>query len=256
MKPPLPRYIPSLKRLGLVPLKVPVETTILFEKTLKSFSDAEKFRFPPQEGLPFNKWPDLYKECYTTLEDIGRTCYWELLAELSELQRENKVSLDPMLDQTNLSFDSSFMNIFNYKYGFLRPHRDRCLVTIIYRQFRETPLGTDVMRAKDTTQPASKILWSHDVNFSPTEDTSNWMNVDNVLCAEENQVCMFIGEEMSALCGHYLPANEHCVTENPALAYSAVSNHSNASDRMSIALILSSPTVSSYMEKKMDTLSS
>lgn len=231
-----------LKQNGFCQIRIPKKTTDLFEKTLNTFSASQTFRFPPQERMPFDAWPAIYKESYVNLEKIAQKCYFDLCFELSQLQ----VIKDKSSLSGDITFETSFMNIFNYKYGFLKPHRDRCLVTIIYRQFSNAVVGQEVVKEDDNVNPNTKILWSHDVSYTPTEDKAHWINVDNMLCAEENQVCVFIGEEMSTLCGNYLTANEHCVTENPNLPY--IVRNGNPSDRMSLAFVLSSPAISTYIE--------
>lgn len=239
-------YVQPLKRLGLVPIRIPAATADLFESTLQEFSSTKKFRFPPQEGATaFDAWPENYRHSYFKLERIARDCYFGLLNELTGL-KNSKFRLDPCLLKKDTNFETSFMNIFNYQYGYLKPHRDRCLVTIVYRQFIDSPVGPDVVDGTDLTDPNTKILWSHDINVDRSDQRSRWINVDNALCSKKNQVCMFIGEEMSALCGNFVSPNEHCVTENPNFPYTADSK--NISNRMSLALVLSAPTISAYIE--------
>lgn len=240
-------YIRPLKTMGFRTLQITPSAALLFENTLQEFSNTKRFRFPPQEGATFDSWPQPYKDSYFQMESIARSCFSGLVSELDELGATGEVELDECLKRKDISFETSFMNIFNYKYGYLKPHRDRCLVTIVYRQYLDAQMGQNEMTNAETDLPATKTLWSHDIDFTASENKCRWINVDNSLCSAKNQACMFIGEEMSALCGHYLTANEHCVTENPNLPYCNTSG--SQINRMSLALVLSSPTISNYIEK-------
>ena len=46
--------------------------------------------------------------------------------------RNFRTSLSAHGSHANTPFGTSFVNFFNYDHGFLAPHRDRCLVTIVY----------------------------------------------------------------------------------------------------------------------------
>ena len=99
---------------------------------------------------PVSAWPHEYRASFHALMRLAVGAFADVLEEL-EHERQGRAarlparlqafraSLSPALQSSRRNaqgdiapFDTSFVNFFNYKHGFLGPHRDRCLVTVVY----------------------------------------------------------------------------------------------------------------------------
>ena len=158
--------------------------------------------------------------------NIAKECFKALLIELkdgstlsmsnSDKDRaQNILHLHKHLDYSQ----SSFMNLFNYKYGHLAPHRDRCLVTVVYTHSRsstqllqshqpentDTDESTDMNASHETSdnnynyKHSKKNLWclapEHEDHPS---NIHHWTSIDTLVAIPANQhsVCLHVGEEL------------------------------------------------------------
>lgn len=190
----------------------------------------------------------LVPQSYKNLIGIAKDCFKQLLIEFKESASEtahiDRVNHIVNL-HTNIDYsESSFMNLFNYDYGHLAPHRDRCLVTVVYTQPRRVELTGGKGKLKN--------LWC--LQPGTEEDTArNWQSIDQLVATPGNQhnVCLHVGEELSALCNYQVPAALHCVLVDPTQAVTSVPNSlkSQGDNRFSAALILSSNDISAIVEE-------
>lgn len=225
--------------------------------------------------------------------NIAKECFKALLIELkdgstlsmsnSDKDRaQNILHLHKHLDYSQ----SSFMNLFNYKYGHLAPHRDRCLVTVVYTHSRsstqllqshqpentDTDESTDMNASHETSdnnynyKHSKKNLWclapEHEDHPS---NIHHWTSIDTLVAIPANQhsVCLHVGEELRALYHNQIPAALHCVQTNPTLPHEEqqrrpaeggriVAPDNDHHDRLSAALILSAADISAIVEDMLE----
>jgi len=205
-----------------------------------------------------NNKPILLSKChrhiqsYRCLIDVAKDCFKTLLLEHKESSNAEKKSRERADRILNLHKDldysqSSFMNLFNYNYGLLAPHRDRCLVTVVYTHTNPS-VNTEPLVSDEV-----KNLWCLKPGETESEIKS-WQSIDSLVVSPERQhsVCLHVGEELSALCEHRLPAALHCVQVDPTRVETPTSHKTpNASNRLSAALILSSDDISAIVEDEL-----
>ena len=94
------------------------------------------------------EWPIEYRSAFDEHLDIAKDAFADILGELElseglpeQLQglraaiierRDSSPAFQNHALPVEGAFGTSFINFFNYQHGFLAPHRDRCLVTIVY----------------------------------------------------------------------------------------------------------------------------
>jgi len=242
----------SVQKNGFALVRIPPSSAKQLDSSLQMFRMNETFRFPPPEGNPFTAWPDMHRESYRCLIDVAKDCFKTLLLEHKESSNAEKKSRERADRILNLHKDldysqSSFMNLFNYNYGLLAPHRDRCLVTVVYTHTNPS-VNTEPLVSDEV-----KNLWCLKPGETESEIKS-WQSIDSLVVSPERQhsVCLHVGEELSALCEHRLPAALHCVQVDPTRVETPTSHKTpNASNRLSAALILSSDDISAIVEDEL-----
>lgn len=226
------------------------------------------------------------RQSYQNLIATAKECFKELLIELkecttistSQTDRDRARHILALHDQLDYS-QSSFMNLFNYQYGHLAPHRDRCLVTIV---FTLPPHAQPPSRRDDAcaTPPrhstiknsSYKNLWclapQQEENSS---DIHSWTSIDALVAkpGSQHSVCLHVGEELRTLYNGQIPAALHCVQADPTTSATTtapvtteqqqkgkekVVQHEQrlmlaTNNRLSAALILSSAEISAIVEE-------
>jgi hypothetical protein len=188
---------------------------------------------------------------------IAKDCFKNLMMELKEStfsgtshmeEVKHILKLHDQLDYTQ----SSFMNLFNYDYGHLAPHRDRCLVTIVYTHQRCAHIAS----SSESNHHQKKNLWC----LQPGGDEKNaksWTSIDDLVPPptststqqhQQHSVCLHIGEELRALSNFQLPAALHCVQVDPTTSCGSGSCSTVHHNRLSAALILSASEISAIVE--------
>ena len=197
----------------------PYQSSIL-RGALIDFRTRQRFRFPPIEEnpAPLASWPSAYKESYDTLLDVATTTLHGVLHQIAQEHPQVELQKE-LLDAPVAEFSSSFVNLFNYEFGSLGIHRDRCLLTVVF-----------------AVSGPSKLWVRH-----PT--TSQWRDSG----ANEHQAAVFAGEELEALTHGLIPAVEHSVGRQPGVALSTEHKSGDTldvvRDRLSAALVLSMPNL-------------
>ena len=131
------------------------------------------------------------------------------------------------------------------RYRFLGPHRDRCLVTVVFS------LGPQ--HAPDgTATDHSKRLWVRAPTQLTLKAADSWAAADPELGPD--RVAILVGQELEDLSAGLIPAAEHCVACSPGGdvggAGDAARPRSAAGagvTRLSAALVLSSPLTESFL---------
>jgi hypothetical protein len=139
----------SIRSRGFAVRKISRATQCELTPALHSWLTRAEFRFPPvvEKPPPVSAWPNEYRASFHTLMRLAVGAFADVLDEL-EVERKGRAerlparlqafraSLSPALQSSRgndiAPFDTSFVNFFNYKHGFLGPHRDRCLITVVY----------------------------------------------------------------------------------------------------------------------------
>ena len=144
--------LPSIRSRGFAVRKISPATQSELSPALHSWSTRAEFRFPPvvEKPPPVSTWPHEYRVCFNTLMRLAVGAFADVLDELEDERKGRaerlparlqafRTSLSPALQSSRgnaqgdiTPFDTSFVNFFNYKHGFLGPHRDRCLITVVY----------------------------------------------------------------------------------------------------------------------------
>jgi hypothetical protein len=133
-----------------------------------------------------------------------------------------------------LPFSTSFFNLFNYQYGLLNVHKDRCLMTAIY---------TDPPPPTMLATERRSALW---VKASDGQ----WENVDDTL--NYGEIIFLVGEDMEDITGVH--AADHCIRVDPTgpnisrSHFRCDPDSTSKTHRASAAFILSEETVSSDFE--------
>ena len=187
-------------------------------------------------------------QSYQNLIGIAKECFKTLLLELIEnkkIQKSFHERVQHIIDiHDNIDYaESSFMNLFNYDYGHLGPHRDRCLVTVVY-----TYQPNSFNEKSVTDNAKKKNLWC----LTPGQEEStlgNWTSIDKLVIAPDmkNSVCLHVGEEMSALYDNHIHAAMHCVLPDPTKP-PEYEKEVICSNRLSAALILSAADISTIVD--------
>jgi len=116
---------------------------------LRSWEAQGQFRFPPVSEHPpgIEDWPAQYQRAFDEHMTIATGAFADILGELERSEglpqrlRALRSSLTPPPGASSCphhaaalrsKFSTSFINFFNYRHGFLAPHRDRCLITVVY----------------------------------------------------------------------------------------------------------------------------
>lgn len=93
---------------------------------------------------------------------------------------------DTCKNLTRRSFQTSFVNIFNYDLGYLNSHRDRCLVTVIFSEKQEHNRMRLWVKPATSDQPM--------VFRSSHPGRDGWLDVDTV--RDSHDLVVFTGEDM------------------------------------------------------------
>jgi hypothetical protein len=219
----------------------------ILDSSIADFTSDCKFRFPPilPEPIPLTQWPKLHQESYVQLLNIAV----DVFGSICEETRANNIPYEILMSADNEwktrehrnerhldYFNSTFMNIFNYNYGYLGVHKDRCLVTVIYT--KRNPLQKKSLHVRRSHHKTSSTSSSVVVEG----ESSAWLDLDATTSADS--VAIFVGEEMQQLTQGRYRAITHCVCEDPKnpLENSGCSSL-ELNERRSIALVLSSDCI-------------
>jgi hypothetical protein len=231
----------SIRTRGFAVVDIPMDICAELEYALAQWKLMGEFRFPPPSGLEFGAWDGVYQRAYKNMKLIAAKNMKVITTELKERGHMGEEHHYKKLDDCN--FDASFMNIFNYAHGKLCPHRDRCLVTIVYRQNDSSFIEDKLMKSMWCEEPVTK----------------NWVNIDNEIRGKNGKACLLVGDELSYLTQSYLPAALHCVLHSPYRNIEqqendllGIKHHNRHNDRMSIALILSSASITKFIDNSID----
>jgi hypothetical protein len=193
-------------------------------------------------------------QSYIHLIDIAKNCFKMLLLELrdSSIFTTSHTNRAKQLLQQHDSIDyskSSFMNLFNYSYGHLAPHRDRCLVTVVFTKPHDSHDNT-------SDKHLHKNLWCLEPHLDQY-NIKNWTSID--ILSEKvgsSSVCLHVGEELSVLYDHKLLPALHCVQVDPTATEKPPTHehrhgdtHYRKHNRLSAALILSAADISAMVEE-------
>mmetsp|Transcript_41463 Transcript_41463/g.130610 ORF Transcript_41463/g.130610 Transcript_41463/m.130610 type:complete len:226 (+) Transcript_41463:284-961(+) len=201
------QLVSSIRSRGFAVIPISHEVQTVLKTGLTTWSLEKKFRYPPVVEHPpgLNEWRKEYRDCYDSLLGIAAPCFHRLCTDLmhasddknpvdlGKLRRHFDLESSTLLTSPQSVFTTSFMNLFNYRWGFLGPHRDRCLVTVIFTM---------------TEERCSKRLWARRVSDGMQGE---WFDVDKH--TDSSRVIVFAGEEMNKLTDGFIPAIEHSVGE-------------------------------------------
>ncbi|KAK3264420.1 hypothetical protein CYMTET_26843 [Cymbomonas tetramitiformis] len=230
------------------------------------WAGEKQFRWPPRQEneLQLADWPLPYRRCYDVLLQTSVLVFDSLAQNYREKQlllpealkrypgqaQEEMVTQAGSISQAQKAyFSASFMNIFNYDYGYLGPHKDRCLITTIRRlPFVKSELARDsedVARKSFSASPTHthrKRLWIWN------DIAGVWKDIDAMLLEESSSLdlVLFVGEELESITQGWLPAVKHAVCEDPNLIEE---NQLGEGGCLSTALVLSSSDISEVVEK-------
>ena len=142
----------ALRTRGFAVRTIAPSAKAVLAPALRSWQAQGQFRFPPVIENPpgVSEWPRLYKRSFVEHMAIATQAFADILDELEHERSEGlparlqalRAALVPRGDHVasrqrravprHDALSTSFINFFNYQHGLLAPHRDRCLITIVY----------------------------------------------------------------------------------------------------------------------------
>uniref|UniRef100_A0A7S3B0A2 Isopenicillin N synthase-like Fe(2+) 2OG dioxygenase domain-containing protein n=1 Tax=Haptolina ericina TaxID=156174 RepID=A0A7S3B0A2_9EUKA len=126
-----------------------------------------------------------------------------------------------------MPYAASFASIFNFDQGFLNPHRDRGLLTLIYGR----PCGSPHIRPTDTVR-----LWG-------CEPGGAWFALDACV-PDDDHLLVLAGEQLERLSDSVCPAITHACRVDPQAERISMLHHGphpgarSRGNRQSMAFVL------------------
>ena len=226
----------SLQRIGYAIVRAP-EAVSSCQRAVDTFAASGQFRFPTDEvrDAAYPECGARYRDAFDELYTVGARCMKAISA--SDVGRRARLEsrLEPFdappgetvpfvgVASGEWPFAGSFASIFNYDRGFLNPHKDRGLLTVI------------AGRPASAGQANAVRLWGQ---MPGTE--SSWVPFDDRVPAD--CVLIFAGEQLERLTG--LPAMLHACRVDPNAERISMLHHgphpsaSVSGNRQSMALVL------------------
>jgi hypothetical protein len=165
----------------------------ILDKAVAEFTLKQQFRFPWGNQPEFTL---SYKVCFNFLCSLGVDLLREFIPDAPRIDQLPFPSLSEQIpfncENSVLSYSSSFFNIFNYDYGSLNTHRDRCLLTLVW--------GFSDVAAKNRTR-----LWCL--------SNGDWVDLEEFV--SRGSLAVFVGEELELQSHGEFRAAPHCVRVDP-----------------------------------------
>mmetsp|Transcript_11713 Transcript_11713/g.22352 ORF Transcript_11713/g.22352 Transcript_11713/m.22352 type:complete len:214 (+) Transcript_11713:353-994(+) len=158
---------------------------------LRHFRGVNQFRFPPfteptGDSPGLRHWPFAYRRAVCVLLQSAVSCFSALAPLQADMMASKEATRDTCKNLTRRSFQTSFVNIFNYDLGYLNSHRDRCLVTVIFSEKQEHNRMRLWVKPATSDQPM--------VFRSSHPGRDGWLDVDTV--RDSHDLVVFTGEDM------------------------------------------------------------
>jgi len=205
----------SVRRRGFAVIPIAEESRSILRAAVNTFAEDSMFRFPPiLEHTIRPTFTDEYKCAFNLLYSVGLRTLADLVVEHdvhsnsraralpcpretvleAALNPFQPSSLAPFEDHPsgNLTpFRATFFNIFNFNFGSLNTHRDRCLLTVVWGHHNQDPRLHDmpnqpIDHSRLWALPADHASEPHDASEPP-----KWVDMYAAVasaCGTESQV--------------------------------------------------------------------